>query len=411
MSSSVDINKTYKIIMLLLAAYPILGIYKSPISVFSWGDLLLLVAMVASVCANGVKKSFSYPKYYKLYWSIVAINYIIISHLKISSFIPGGFSFALFSLMLGFSIPKFNFSVFIKYFRIIFVIAAVVLFLQEVCYYALGYRFSVLIPFGRLMDDVPIDSLIFEHMFGARSCSLFREPAHFAQFALPLLAIELFKKENTEKLFTPFSIFIILTLVVLRSGNGFVGLMLLVFIKVWYFLIKTKNKHRFVIMGVALFASIVLIGRYVQTEAGSGMLERVSEMENDEDAASYIRIYRGFRVFEELPPANKLIGISQDNLLKVIYSSSVSFLFSGDKQYDLYFNGIQNSLMSTGLMGTIMLLIVFFQLCKNNSILAKTNIFLFVVMSFLGQIFLSFFMMISIIIAFEEKAGVKQIEL
>ena len=56
----------------------------------------------------------------------------------------------------------------------------------------------------------------------------------------------------------------------------------------------------------------------VCTEVGSAMLERTNELENDDSAASYIRVYRGYALYSELPLANQLFGINDDRLMQVI---------------------------------------------------------------------------------------------
>jgi hypothetical protein len=387
--------------MFVLAWLPVFNIYKSPLF-FGYGTLLLLLFILFAVLKyHSIPKIISLPAKYYVLWLWCAIAYFIscLPQIKIGALIPGGLSFLVFSIELGFIISFFDISFFKHHTRVVVVIAGVILILQELMFFTTGSRFTAILPFGQLMDDMPVGELIDEQMKINRSCSLFREPAHFAQYLLPLLCLDLFSKENREKLITPYSFFIAIVLVLLRSGNGLLGLILLMTVKVFYFIKKAK-------VGVVILAVIFAIPigyyavtSYLSTEVGTAVLERSSELENDDSAGSYIRIYRGYALYSEMPTFNKIVGMNDENLLRLIPRTSISFLFRGEDQYDLYMNGVQTAMIHYGLIGLLLIIWFYLTLLKGKSIMPKIQICLLLLISLLGQTFLESIMLYCTVLA------------
>lgn len=397
-------NSSTKIVSFLLAAYPILWIYNSPISIFSWGDLLMLLFLCYCVL-NNRKPLLSFPPGYTMFWVVIAILNVIvgISHITPSVLIPGGFGFALFSIILGISIRYIDYALFLKYYKLIFIVAAGILFFQELTWQVMGYRMSFLFPFGTLHDGASIEKLISVQMYDDRSCSLFREPAHFAQYAIPLLVVELFSGKNIDRILTRMSMFIVFTLVVLRSGNGFIAIMILAAIKLGVYIFNSHSRYKYIILVCTIVAASLTISKYIETEAGTDLIERTAEMEYDETAASYIRIYRGYMIFGEYSLYNKLVGMHADDVLSFARHSGASNLFTGDYIADSYYNGVQNSLLYTGILGTFSLCLMLFILSRNNTASSRTLIFIFIVLSFIAQTHLSYLMLYTLYISTQEQ--------
>ena len=377
--------------MFYLALYPILRIYLF-LPGLSWGDMLFFWLIAAELYRKKGKIRLSYPQYYKAYWIYIACSYLVVSYFKPAAFIPGGWSFFIYSIILGYVILKFDYEAFKKYYRFVFVISLVIFLLQEIMFYSLGYRFHALLPFGRLLDGFSMSELIVEHQTGLRSSSFFREPAHLAQYVLPLLIMELFDHEGRDKICNKYAVAIVLMLLFLRSGNGMLGLLIVLAIKFAHYIYSKEIKYKVFKIIIAGGILVIPIMYYMGTEAAQLMVFRSAELQNEEESASYIRIYRGYALYGELPAINKLIGINEDDLVERIPKTSISYLFTGERISDVYCNCIQYILIYSGFLGFLFVALVYFKLFKNARIMGRTSILLLFTISLVASIYNSYLM-------------------
>lgn len=380
--------------MLLLVLFPILNIYLSPVPFLTMGQLFFFVLFFIKKHPINLNPN-NLPPGYKTFWIWTAVSYAI-TNLKFGALIPGGLSFFLYTLCLLNFLLNFNIDSFRKYYRLVFIFCSVVFWLQTISYYISGTVFSALLPSLELSDGVPIEDVISDQLAYTRSCSVFREPAHFAQYILPLLAIELFySKEGKDYIVTPFSLYIILVLLLLRSGNGLVGLAVLLIMKAYQIVLKSNNKKKLVFALVALPIAFLSFKYYIGTEVGEQMLGRSVELENDESAHSYVRVYRGYVVYSQLPLFNKIVGASDEKIL----SSMPSYLSTGDPSFDLYMNGIQQILNKRGFIGLVLFVLLIIKILKRNEMVSYCLMFMFITLCFVGQLYLSDMMLIVFIIS------------
>lgn len=400
-SKNIGINK---IVMFLLASFPILNIYVTPF-ILSWGEAFFISMMI--VCYLRDKRNiFNFPKWYFAFWIYVSFMYLLLSlsEFRLGVLIPGGFNFFLFSLILGFVISHFDYPSFRKYYRSLFFISFAVLVAQEIAYNLMGFRFSAMIPFGELKDGYPMEELIADQTksYTDRSSSIFREPAHMAQYILPLLAIELYD-DSKKRIFSPMSILLMISLLTLRSGNGIVGMALLVGIKFVYFIIRERTKNKFLVISLAVLIGGMALTYYVSSEAGQSVLDRSEDLENEEDAHSFVRIYRGWRLYAEMPIVYQMIGATKTIINATIPQTSASMLFLGDDSDNLYFNGMQTTFLYNGLFGTFLLLLIYIRLYKKNTILGKALIWMLLVLSLIASTYITSVMLFCTSIAEIEK--------
>ena len=388
-----------RVVMLVLSIFPILNYYQGPL--FSYGIWLFVFLIIIKCIREKKINVYFFPKSFIYYWSFLAVALIIVARpLKITYLIPGGLGFFVWALILGFVIKYFNLFYFRKYARFIVILCGIVIVLQELMFFSVGSRFNFFLRLSNeLTIGIPYHELVNSMMYGPRSSALFSEPAHFAQYILPLLAIELFSSRNIGKFLTPFSVFIIFILIVLRSGNGFVGLMLLLIIKtISYF--KERGSKSVLLFLILIPIAVIAFQKYASTEVGSDVLSRTEELENDESSASYIRIFRGYVVYDGMPTMNKLIGTTQENLKQM----NIPMLhIKDDELYDLYFNGLQNVLIYNGIIGLLFLAFFYYKQGKEGTIMAISEILLLLVLSLLGQVYLSYTMLFCTAIAVTQK--------
>lgn len=385
-----------KYTMLWLASMPVLNIYLA-FSGFTWASVFQLFLFIATLYSyKRFNSILEWPKSYIIFWLFTSCSFLVACLLNGSLYramLPGGLAFCLFSLQLGFGTKFFDLNYFYKYSRIIAIITIAILVLQDFCYILSGHRFSALIPFGKLTDGLPISELMHIQINMDRSCSIFREPAHAAQFLLIVFAMELFWK-GRNKIYTKFGIFLGIGMLILRSGNGLLGMLLLIVIKAFYYLKQNKSRYRYLVIIIGVLCCLVSINYYGSTESGSETLERVSELENNESSKSYIRIYRGFALLSDSPILIKLFGTNNDGILNIIRTSPVAYLFDGDRpESDLFFNGISSIILHTGLIGLSLFLLYMIKCLRKTGMLPKALSILLLIISFVGGTYLSTLML------------------
>ena len=378
-----------KLVMLLLAAYPILSYYRG-LAGFSYAELLTLL-LFSFACIKEKSIAINISSSYKKFWGYAAISLILTSYIsgsfKLTYLIPGGLAFFIWSIALGLTIKYFDFKILKKYLYLIFFIASILLIGQELLYQTIGSRFVPFLPLGKQLTiyDMSYSELVALRTYGPRYCSIFAEPSYFALYALPVLAIELFSMQNKNKPLTSFSIFIIFILLLLKSGVALLGMSLVLFIKFFTFY-KNANKSVIVLFSLCCVPVLIfLVMKFIGSETGSDLLARSEEFSSNSSSA-YFRVIRGYIIYAQLPLVNKFLGMSTDLLLTL---NIPELIYSVDDSSNLYFNGIQTILMKQGLCGLILCFCFYVRLYKQADLISRCLLWILLFYSLVDQIFLS----------------------
>ena len=214
---------------------------------------------------------------------------------------------------------------------------------------------SVALSLGGV-DGVDVDVWKEANMNSVRSSSFFSESAYFAQFMLPLLALEVFYVSNRKSYFR--AIIMVIVLVALQSGNALFGLVVFILCFIKYVYSKMN-----IIVFVCFIFSISLVGLIaspllLKTEQGEKLMLRQEQLESDQNknSSGFLRIWRGYFVYASLNAKEQLFGLNNKEILKRrIASSPVFFTFKSEN--DLYFNAIHSILLQTGMIGLILFFI------------------------------------------------------
>lgn len=392
--STTNINSNFfeKIVSLSLIISPILEIY-------GWGNLnlsfiIIAVLSIANILIIRNKKN-SVPN---ILWFYFAFWFF--SHLITSQSLHFGLIRISLYIILFYSCVKLQF--FIKAYRYIACICIIFFFIQEISFHSSGIRIPGIMPFLPIALDVESisDLLIYYTSESERSTSFFSEPAHFAQFLLPLLAIELlaFKQIKWKNVFI-----IVITLLLTQSGNAIWGLSV---IGIAFILRTTYNRaiplfKRLLVIGAFTMITGVSLYVYANSDMGQKLLQRSEtiKMGNDMDHASsgFIRIWRGYYIFEEFDTIYKFIGNGNpDYLTSKINTSYVSVFFD---ENDRYLNGIQSFLINTGYIGLLIFSIFIFKLWRKTNRCGKTLLAIMIVISCIASTFFNPIMVIPMVIA------------
>lgn len=293
----------------------------------------------------------------------------------------------------------------IKCYRIIGGICIVFFFFQEVMYSIFEFRIPGIIPFLPLSIDVEdTDAYIKLVSEGFRSRSFFSEPAHFVQFLLPLMVIELFIKHKGHYIYASL---IAATLLLLQSGNALLGMFIIGIGFLHYILFKTQNTTGKVIL--IFFVSIILpltTYLYLNSEMGQGLLSRKEQISaNDKSTvgdSGFVRIFRGYYVFDELNIGEKIIGVDNPDIIKQrIKSSKVAYSFT---QNDTYFNTFQMFLIHTGIIGAVFFFLIVYTIGVKGNYLGRLCLVTFVALSFISSMFFTEMMALFLLFAYKSKS-------
>ena len=393
--------------MLLLALFPILNYYASPLP-FSWGEVLLLIYVFIRVSKRGINDSFLFPRNFVIYWAYCALSIIVISNsFNVTYLIPGSISMFIWCLFLGILTKETNNKSLLQYFRVIFIPIALLFVAQEVTFYLFTERISFHLPISSMTayyGDLSFEQLAQLYRFSDRSNSLFMEPAYFAEYLLLHLCLEFFGEEGRDKLYNYYIIAICLILLFLKSGTGLIGLAFLGTIKLLSYYKTHKGRRILALIVIILPALFFVTSYYVSSEIGSSMLERQSELTN-QSGSSYERIFRGVELYEAMPLSNKIFGIDPTVFRATRNYNGVETIEEG-----MLFNGFLSVLITKGLIGLLLLFAVYVPIYRSSNILTKASLGLLLLLSWIESVYLMPAMLILTLIAFEEKKQYSRIK-
>ena len=384
------IQRLSKISMFLLAILPILDYYVFA-GQFNYADIAgILVFSLAFLC--GVLHRYSIPKSYLLYWVYVTLQIYFIAGIGgWSDYIPGGVNFAMFSMFLFGFAATFKLDLLYKYMKWVFILASALLLFQQLIYLTSHIKVSVFLPLGNQLTYV---GMTYKELVNVQSSisgglierfsSIFTEPSHFAQYGLLLLSIELFKPSNLNKLFTKFSIFIAIILILIQAGSGFIGLLAIAIIKLVYVVFITREKKYYFYLAILIPVLLVVVNSYLNSAAGAYISERTSELglydDRDQTNSTFVRVYYGWYAWGDLDIFHKLFGASRSYISALRESG--------------FFNGVTYVFCTQGLVGFILLLSFFYIHCKGKTVLSAAIALIFLVISLFGSTYLGALMMI-----------------
>lgn len=341
-------------------------------------DIVILLTLFIKGFRNNISK-----------WLWLYFIYRYFNHLYYSKSLTAIIYPSLWISLLYFIVffEDINLKQFIKFYKILALIVIAFFYLQEFTYFTTGYRISGLMPglpiYLEGVDDA--NSYINELTYTERSSSFFSEPAALVQFLIPLLAIFFFDKEQSNRYF--WIGLLGFTLLMTRSGNALLGLLVIFIIFVFKILQKSS-----IIIKILYISSILILGSialkiYINSEIGEELLERQEEItEMDEKSSGFFRIFRGYFVYDEYSPNEKFFGIDDITIIEKITDSSI---VATDSHVNLYFNAIQSILLRTGIIGLFIFLMFLRSLWLKNSITGRTILLCFFAYMFLTSHYFS----------------------
>ena len=382
-----------------VALSPLLDAYYLPGTTTLISTAFLFAAAFATLVFNYPRK-FQMPQSYK-WFLIYALIIPIVNQLFNyppatikSSFVAVGY----YTFCLAVMLPCIEWQDMIKAYKTIVVIAVAVFLLQEVSFMTTGRRFSALIPFLTVRyNDVGMTEFMLNQSFSTRSSSLFLEPAHFAQYIGPFLAILLGQANDKKKIVYIPAILFSLVLFFTKSGNG-----IFILAACWAFFILTYQMSfklkLLILIPFSVIAGFLLFDVVAGTEIGQKLLIRQDELViggTNWVSSGNIRISRGYLVFFEESLRDQLFGVGQGAIPAVIDQSRYLWMFGEER----YTNVVQSLLMGAGYIGTGIFLMHIIGLYKSNNYAGKCVIIVLIALSFIESFLYGSKMMLIIMLA------------
>lgn len=375
------------------------------IQTYGWGsyDFAFIITSVLALISV-VKGGFTLkalPRFllvYFIYWLVVHE----INATSYSGFFPLGVIKSFLVYLLFFT--EINDKYLIKSYRIAGYAVIAFFFFQLTLSVIIGHHPSGIIrslPIALDLDDV--DDFFYKQSAGTRASSVFSEPAIFVQYILPLLCLELFGGRRIKWVG---SVIIVSAILLAQSGNGLIGLVVVLLMLVIY-IIKEKGSFakRMFLLPILIVGVTFISYEYIQSEMGQRVMARRDQFDISGNAYSgqsgYIRMYRGYYVFQERNTLEKLIGNDNPEAIRSsILQSRVSTQFG---ENDMYFNTVQSVLIRTGIIGAILFILLLFFMFREADFSGKAIVSVFIVLSFIASLFFTETMALYLLLAYKKK--------
>lgn len=376
-----------RVAMLVIALGPILAWYKIPFPV-PLGHALILFLSSFAILKSGLNLNVL-PKTFLLVFLYVCISWCANHGFEIwTLFPPGGWIFFIFVLGLQGGILLFDMDLCCKYMRWVSWIAILLFYIQLGLVIATGSQHFCFVPpltGAFTYQNMMYSEIVARHLASSHPCSIFLEKSYMAYYLAAYLSLIMFSGENKAKLYTKESIIISITLILLRSGSGIVGLAVLWVVKL-FSVFWTNNKGRRIAMTLLLIPfSLGIVYLYGSTESGQEMLSRQDEL-TTENTSGYVRVVGGYAIYDMLTPQEKTFG-----------KPDAQEIFGKDRSDGttwFYINGVQTVLVYLGFIGAILYLLFYASIFRKVGLSSRMCLITLISMALLESNYLNPYMLL-----------------
>lgn len=382
-----------KIYMWSLALNPLLYWYDISMPI-GLGSMILLLLSTISIVQNRFKINVLSPSF------LIVLIYVCLTwsynhEFEIWTFFPpGGWLFFTFVLSLIGGILLFDFNYLKKCMHWIILVAVPLFWIQFLMVQIRGGAYFCFVP--HLTDHFTYQGWSYSEMYNVHvnkvnPCSIFIEKSYMAYYLVSYLSIVLFQKNNLTKWFKLEILIIFLTLIMLKSGSGIVGLATILIFKLYMIFRKSGFWNTILMIFLILPLIIVAIQGFLLSETGQDISSRQSEI-STEGTSGFVRITNGYLLFSELTRTQQIFGMKLSDAIE-----QFGWMRS-DGTFGLYINGIQTILISLGYVGLVFYLFFYYRLYINSNLSSKMCILSLLVISFLESTYLNPHMLLLTII-------------
>lgn len=309
---------------------------------------------------------------------------------------PGGWTFFIFILGLLLGIMTYDQTLLKKYMRWIVLISGTLFWIQFVLVVVTGSPQICVVPNltgSFIYEHYSYADIVAKHLSGSLPSSIFLEKSYLAYYFLTYLALLWFDNSNANRFFSKETLFVILTLLVSKSGTALVGFSVLAVVKIFSLYWNTDLIRRVLLIIMIIPILLGVTYTYISTEIGQQMLSRTEEFSN-EGSSGYVRVVGGYIMFESLTPTEQIFGIPDARKRFGYEKANGDFVF--------YVNGVQSILLNLGYVGAILYLLFYASIFRKVALSSKMCLIVLLVMSLLESNYLNPYMMLLTIVPCSE---------
>lgn len=207
-----------------------------------------------------------------------------------------------------------------------------------------------------------------------RICSVFLEPSHFAVYVIPALLMYLFGKTR-QRLIVLKILLLTVSELLSTSSNGILVMGVVYAAFLLYKFFRKINVAYYIVGGALFFGALFLISKSeFINDVTYGLFTEEAGMSMSK---AELRVYRGFRMYSELPVDKQIFGVGWRNAANYCKACNSELYSTFSEHTDVfdYFNSIAGTLIYSGAIGLILLLSFFFTMFKStNDFAARTLI-------------------------------------
>ena len=203
----------------------------------------------------------------------------------------------------------------------------------------------------------------------------------------------------------------VITIFLTASGTGIIAIGAVLAVYMLYLMTSKSIVSKLFVMFLFI-GTFIFVPYFLNTEIGEKMLSRQSELSFEYDSGSrsgFMRLYRGLYVYDDYSVSEKIFGNDNNAAIKEHISHSVfAFTFADDN--DTFFNGVQYTLLRTGLIGLLIMIMLHVRIFKQNNSCGRAILMGFVTLLFMEAVFFGNNMILYLIFAERFKNNAQLLE-
>lgn len=382
----------------IIVTMPIINNYSSPLHSIGISEFILLIFIPVMIFDMVINRITIKPYGYWLFWlyGILISLVMVAAHSDFSAYnavirlLRDTFYACVIFL---FAQKYFNLKYALNLYKYLSIMASTYLILQCISFYVFHYTLPWIlhgISLNYTITDTSAYSQLYKNFYGKfyfRATSVFLEPAQFAQFVAPCLALTLFPCSGKKRIDYRIAVFFSISLLMSTSANGY-AFTAVIWI-VWYLYNCFSSKYNVSIIAIfisGVLAVTVVILLYKYNSLFNLDANRIINIGDQKNNSANMRVLKGFYIFDALDSVFKIFGIGFGN-----YDSFVS-VYPITAIYDVsseYMSSLSYILVSSGIIGLCAFLSAICAIFKKVILPGKILIILLLIMFLSSSIYSS----------------------
>lgn len=295
-------------------------------------------------------------------------------------------------IIFVFAQKYFNVEYAIKLYKSLAIITSTYLILQYMSYYIFNYKLPWVlqgVDLNYAVTDITeyLQNYARINSYYFRPTSIFLEPAQFAQFIAPFLALTLFPCTRRQRIDYKLAMFLTASMILSTSANAYA--LVLVIWTLWYVynsLITKRYEYIIVYSIIILLAIVAIFYLYKSNGEFNQVVSRFFTIGNGTTSSANVRLLGGIYFYTALDPIFKFFGIGFGNYNGFTRTYSVLSLYGIQKEY---MNSLSYILVSSGITGLLIFLFILHRVYIKSSLSSRILLILLIILCLSSSIYSS----------------------